>query len=202
MSIIDPPTKILYINLDKRTDRKEAMENILKDYDYERVSAIEDQDGYIGCAKSHIKCIEIARARKYQRVIILEDDFMFYKDNNFKNIILPETFDIFLLCNRIKAHVSMIDPFIKVKDCSWMAGHILNQSIYNDLIDNLEKGIELRKGKKGHDYKLDIYWNKLFDHYECISHNFIFATQREGYSNIMNENKKYSSDQTIESKFN
>ena len=58
MSIIDPPTKILYINLDKRTDRKEAMENILKDYDYERVSAIEDQDGYIGCAKSHIKCIE------------------------------------------------------------------------------------------------------------------------------------------------
>ena len=192
---------ILYINLDHRTDRKEHMEISLQGYNYERVSAIEDKDGYIGCAKSHIKCIEIARARKYQRVIILEDDFMFYKDNNFKNISLPETFDIFLLCNRIKKHVSLNDTFIKVKDCSWTSGHILNQSIYNDLIDNLETGIELRKGNKGHDYKLDIYWNKLFDHYECISHNFVFATQREGYSNIMNQNMKYSNDQTNESRF-
>jgi|TARA_R110000782_G_scaffold22963_9_gene60495 glycosyl transferase family 25 len=192
---------ILYINLDHRTDRKEHMERSLQGYNYERVSAIEDKDGYIGCAKSHIKCIEIARARKYQRVIILEDDFMFYKDNNFKNISLPETFDIFLLCNRIKKHVSLNDTFIKVKDCSWTSGHILNQSIYNDLIDNLETGIELRKGNKGHDYKLDIYWNKLFDHYECISHNFVFATQREGYSNIMNQNMKYSNDQTNESRF-
>ena len=201
MSIIDPATKILYINLDKRTDRKDEMERILKDTNYERVSAIEDPDGYIGCAKSHVKCIEIARQRKYQRVIILEDDFMFSKDNNFKSILLPETFDIFLLCNRIKKHVSMIDPFIKVKDCSWTSGHILNQSIYNDLIHNLQKGIELRKGNKGHDTKLDIYWNKLFDKYECISHNFIFATQREGYSNIMNQHKKYSNEQSINSKF-
>ena len=139
---------ILYINLDHRTDRKEHMERSLQGYNYERVSAIEDKDGYIGCAKSHIKCIEIARARKYQRVIILEDDFMFYKDNNFKNISLPETFDIFLLCNRIKKHVSLNDTFIKVKDCSWTSGHILNQSIYNDLIDLMNPNFPKANNKK------------------------------------------------------
>ncbi len=195
--------KIFYINLDKRTDRREHMEKLLKGYDYERVSGIEDDDGYIGCAKSHILCIKVALARRLQKVIILEDDFMFVGGHNFKNMILPDKYDIFLLCNRIKEHTKLNNTFISVQKCSWTSGHILNQTIYNDLIQNLENGIEDRKMQKLTRNNLDHYWNKLWDtnKYKCLAHNYIFATQAEGYSDIINDEIDRRKQQNIQTKF-
>lgn len=194
--------KIFYINLDKRTDRRTEMETMLDGYDYERISAIEDNDGYIGCAKSHILCIEIAKARGYDKVIILEDDFMFVNGWNFKNIVLPEKYDILLLCNRIKKHSKIDKTFSRVRECSWTSGHILDKNIYDDLIQNLKDGIEHRKKNGKHRINnLDIYWNRLWSKYVCLTHNNIFATQRTGYSDIMNSNINRSSQQTIESRF-
>jgi len=195
--------KIFYINLDKRTDRRIDMETMLDGYYYERVSAIEDDDGYIGCAKSHILCIELAKARGYDKVIILEDDFMFMNGMNFKNIKIPSyNFDILLLCNRIKKHSKIDKTFSRVQECSWTSGHILDKNIYDDLIQNLKDGIEDRKknGKKFHN-NLDIYWNKLWTKYVCITHNYNFATQRTGYSDIMNTNINRTLQQNIQSRF-
>jgi len=194
--------KIFYINLDKRTDRRTQMETMLDGYDYERISAIEDDDGYIGCAKSHIKCIEMAKERGYDKVIILEDDFMFMNGWNFKNMELPQKYDIFLLCNRIKKHSKIDKTFSRVHECSWTSGHILDKNIYDDLIQNLEDGIKDRekKGKKISN-NLDIYWNKLWGKYVCITHNYNFATQRTGYSDIINQNVNRMEKQNIQSKF-
>ena len=197
--------KIFYINLDERKDRRDHMEKILEGYDYERIPAIKHEDGYIGCALSHKFCVQLAIGYKYDSVIILEDDFMFYNDNNFDNIKLPqqaEDYDIFLLCNRIKEHDKIDNNFVKVKECSWTSGHILKKSIYNDLIDNLEQGIKDRElnGKK-HQNNLDIYWNKLWEKYKCITHNYLFATQKDGYSDIINEKINRRLDQSYESKF-
>jgi len=197
--------KIFYINLDERKDRRDHMEKILEGYDYERIPAIKHEDGYIGCALSHKFCVQLAIGYKYDSVIILEDDFMFYNDNNFDNIKLPqqaEDYDIFLLCNRIKEHDKIDNNFVKVKECSWTSGHILKKTIYNDLIDNLEQGIKDRElnGKK-HKNNLDVYWNKLWEKYKCITHNYLFATQKDGYSDIINEKINRRLDQSYESKF-
>jgi len=194
--------KILYINLDRRTDRKEHMETMLEGYDYERISAIEDYDGYIGCAKSHILCIQLAKARGYDKVIILEDDFMFIDDFNFKNIIYPDNYDILLLCNRIKQHTKINETFSRVHDCSWTSGHILDKNIYDDLIQNLKDGIvDRKKNGKLHINNLDIYWNKLWKKYVCLTHNKIIATQRSGYSDIIYKDIDRRSQQAVESKF-
>ena len=65
---------ILYINLDRRTDRKEHMENnILKGYNYERISAVEHTEGILGCTLSHIKCLERMIERDLDYCVILED---------------------------------------------------------------------------------------------------------------------------------
>jgi GR25 family glycosyltransferase involved in LPS biosynthesis len=222
--------KIFYINLDKRKDRRKHMENILKGYDYERVSAIEDEDGYIGCAKSHILCLKMAKQRNLDKVIILEDDFMFYKNNNFDNIKLPEKYsymsiidppkdksglskqqlkllkkdkslfdkkikiikleyDILLLCNLIKERKKINRMFSRVYQAEWTSGHLIKNTLYDDLIKNLQEGIELRlKNGKCRENNLDTYWNKLFKDYICICHNYTFATQKEGYSNIKKKN--------------
>lgn len=211
--------KILYINLDSRTDRKKEMEKILTGLNYERVSAVQHDDGYIGCSLSHIKCIEIARIRKYEKVIILEDDFMFKENHNFQNIEFPKFhYDVLLLSNLIKEYVSINDRFtpnskdkslnskketkekkpivsnfIRVYNCEWMSGHILNESIYNDLIKNLKDGIidRLQNGKSRSN-NLDIYWMELMKKYKFISHKKCIGTQREGYSDIKNKIMKRS----------
>lgn len=195
-------TPILYINLEKRKDRKEYMEKQLKNYNFERVNAIENENGYIGCAESHIKCLKLAIERNYEEVIILEDDFMFLNDNNFNDMKIPEfDFDILLFCNRIKKCEKIDETFNNVIECSWTSGHLIKSKLYKPLIDNLYEGIQLIKKNNDFSYHLDIYWNKLWKEYKCISYNFNFSTQKEGYSDIENKNIKRLEQQNIENNF-
>ena len=69
----------LFINLDKRVDRLEHVTKQLEmmGINGERFKAVETKDGAIGCTMSHIKCLELAKARGYEQVFICEDDIEF-----------------------------------------------------------------------------------------------------------------------------
>ena len=71
-----PPT--LVINLKKDKDRMNTMIEEFKAIGWpvplERVEAVQKKPGYIGCAMSHMKCMELALERNYDWVLILEDD--------------------------------------------------------------------------------------------------------------------------------
>jgi hypothetical protein len=200
---------ILYINLDARTDRREHMERILDGYNYERVSAVYDEYGYIGCAKSHIKCMEIIVQRGYDRCIVLEDDFVFVDDNNFNSIKIPDfDFDILLFCNHIKKYELIDKDFNRVEWATWTSGYMVNKTIVEDLRYNLIEGMEgltecyknksdvktVGRKKKTvkplnidiRKYYLDWYWNKLFDKYVAVGLNNTIASQLNGYSDIRN----------------
>ena len=71
--------KIIYINLDKRTDRRKEIEEQLDDFglSYERFPAIYHPFGIVGCTQSHQAVLRLAKERGYKRVWILEDDFQF-----------------------------------------------------------------------------------------------------------------------------
>ncbi len=181
---------ILYINLDERTDRRASLEAHLTNYDIERVAAIKHEEGFIGCALSHIKCLQIALQRNYDIVCIIEDDFTFVNNNNFNNIILPPSlydYDILLLCNRIRDREQIDENFSRVYECSWTSGHLIKRNLFEPLIANLQESIELIKNNgEHHNNHLDIYWNKLFrTDFVAITHNHLFATQAEGYSDIV-----------------
>ena len=69
----------LFINLTHRTDR---LSHILDQFNGlgitgERVDAIQNSNGAIGCTLSHIKCLEMAIERNYEQVFICEDDITF-----------------------------------------------------------------------------------------------------------------------------
>ncbi len=179
---------ILYINLDKRTDKKEHMEKLLDGYNYERVSAVQDDNGYIGCAKSHIKCMEIIIQKGYDRCIILEDDFTWLDDNNFNNLNIPDLdFDIFLFCNNIKKYKSIDKDFNRVEWATWTSGYMVNKTIVEDLRYNLIEGMTKLSAKKKIQNYLDWYWNKLFDKYMAVGLNKKVASQLNGYSDIQNK---------------
>jgi len=73
--------RIFYINLYHRTDRKQEIETEFENQgitNYERFPAIHHPTiGGVGCGRSHIEVLRIAKERGYKCVMILEDDFMF-----------------------------------------------------------------------------------------------------------------------------
>ena len=72
--------KIFYINLDKRTDRREEIEQELSNYELnaERYAGIyTPHSGIVGCGYSHLNVLKLAKERGYKNVLILEDDFQF-----------------------------------------------------------------------------------------------------------------------------
>ena len=198
---------ILYINLDSRTDRREHMERILDGYNYERVSAVYDEHGYIGCAKSHIKCMEIIIERDYDKCIVLEDDFVFINDNNFDSIKIPDfDFDILLFCNNIKECEKIDKNFNRIKYALWTSGYMVNKTIVEDLRYNLIEGMTklsevYNSGKIDRHirkYYLDWYWNKLFDKYVAVGLNKTIASQLNDFSDIQNrETQRYLTNKRV-----
>jgi GR25 family glycosyltransferase involved in LPS biosynthesis len=75
------PSAIIYINLDHRSDRKNSVLKNIKKINYDsvpvyRISAsYEKYNGHLGCAKSHIDAINMAKNMNLDNVLILEDDF-------------------------------------------------------------------------------------------------------------------------------
>jgi hypothetical protein len=87
-----PP--VFVINLDNRPDRWDNIQSEFKDWNIERVSAIEYSPGWKGATLSHIRCMELAKERNYDWVVIVEDDCALTPDalNKFKNL-LPTLWD-------------------------------------------------------------------------------------------------------------
>ena len=176
---------ILYINLKHREDRKEHIENHLKDYNIERVEAVKTDNGFIGCALSHIKCLELAKERNYKECIILEDDFIFADNYNFDNMPIPDDFDIYLICNQVREKKKINNEFDKVLFAALTSGYWIKEKLYQPLIDNLMEGIVKLVMRNIWDNHLDIYWNKLWTEYNAVSYNKRIATQMESFSDIV-----------------
>ena len=117
--------KLYYINLDKRTDRLEHLEkNVLPFINipnmvFERISAV-DHTNYshisqrgAGCSLSHIKVWKDAIENKYEKIIVMEDDFELISYNGKINNIVSklDTMD-FSICN---LGYNNMAPLIKTK---------------------------------------------------------------------------------------
>src|SRR3990172_10356543 len=71
--------KVIYINLDNRTDRRKEIEHELSVFSipFQRFPAIKTAVGCVGCTQSHLQILKNAKQNNYKNVLILEDDFMF-----------------------------------------------------------------------------------------------------------------------------
>ncbi len=73
---------ILVINLDRRVDRWESIQDHLLSEEFvnmiespTRISAVDDSENPgRGCSESHKKCLQFAKEKKWESVLILEDD--------------------------------------------------------------------------------------------------------------------------------
>lgn len=186
---------VFYINLDKRKDRKEEIENELNNVDlkYERFDAIPDNFGMVGCTKSHLEVIKIAKERKLNNVLIFEDDFQFLvsKDefweeiNKFfsKNI----NYDVVMLSYNMFKSEDYDDDLLKVLDVQTASGYIVNEKIYDKLINVWEEAIPLLIETGKHwIYGNDQIWKKLQPQNNWFAFKKRIGKQRPSYSNLAN----------------
>jgi len=167
--------KIIYINLDKRTDRCEYIEDELYRYGLldisERFSAIETPgQGILGTTYSHLEVYKIAKERKYKNVLILEDDFLFLVNKEELYNTLQKLFD-----SHVKYDVCMLaynnnepplkteyDFLMKTVESATASAYLINESIYDKLIELYEWAAPLLKETGYHwMYANDQVWKEL-----------------------------------------
>lgn len=183
---------IIYINLEERKDRKKHIIEELTKYIPEdkiiRFDAIKHEHGFIGCAKSHLECIKLARKNNWDNVMIVEDDVHWYDYSNGLQLLeklLMKKYDVIVCAGTISYFNSWTH---KLYECQSGSAYVVHKSYYSILIEHweyylklLEETLQVRK------YALDITWKELqWKHKWYIVYPPLF-TQKEGYSSIGNK---------------
>ena len=182
MKLEDIP--VLYINLDKRKDRKEHIEKQFEDFkSVERVDAIDTpHNGYEGCVLSHIKALEYAKQIGYDEVIICEDDFEWVDKDNF---VYPEIdFDVCMISGKINKKEFISWNYNKVLDGRHTDCYLIKKHFYDKLIHNFKEGYEKLKINNEHCNYIDVYWLSLQKENMFITPSLTIGRQMEGYSDI------------------
>ncbi len=167
--------KVIYINLDRRTDRRQEIEaeldtlGIPQEKRY-RFSAIARNPGWIGCTRSHYEVLKLAKEAGWSRVWILEDDWMATSapsdiqtalDSVFQGI---PTWDVLFLASHVQASEA-IPNWTTVRrgfNIQTASSYIVNASFYDRLLKNLEEAVLGAEAGGNHwDCINDQYWKRL-----------------------------------------
>lgn len=199
--------RIYYINLDKRTDRREHIENQIRrvlDDDLDRTRRISGiiydnfsgrLKGAIGCTMSHLKAINESIVDSLENVIILEDDFEFICDKyRFKKDLerflkTHPHYDILLFgvnSQSIKYNTtSSNNNFIKVSFSQTTSGYMVSRKCFIKMRNVCERSIDrLKKKQNVQDNAIDIEWNSIMKEGNVYTFPYRVGKQIASYSDI------------------
>ena len=191
----------IYINLENRKKRKLQCIHSLKSIGIKnpnRFNAISDDIGFIGCAKSHIKCIEIAKSNDWPFVCVFEDDVVFLNPKitiEKINKYINTDYDVLYLGAWIrKGNYNFInEDLIHIKYACCMHAYIVKNHYYDKLLNNLNTSLSKKYLEPNNQlYNNDEYIQKLqiVNNWYCLYP--ILVTQRDGYSDNFNIDRNYS----------
>jgi GR25 family glycosyltransferase involved in LPS biosynthesis len=185
--------KIIYINLDHRTDRREQIESQLVQYgltNFERFAAVHNPLNGIGCAQSHLAVLRLAKERGYKNILILEDDFVFIVDKPVFEETLSElfekapNFDVCFISYCLEEEQKSEFSFLKkVRFSSTASGYIINSHYYDAIIELYEWSVPLLEATGRHWlYANDQVWRVLqsYDNWYCTIPRL--GVQSDGFS--------------------
>jgi GR25 family glycosyltransferase involved in LPS biosynthesis len=192
----------LYINLDSRKDRLDHVETQLAELKTtengmvnlvaERFKAIKHAEGAIGCSMSHMRCIQLAKERDWDHVLVCEDDILFTNVPMFltqlsKFMATVPDWDVVLLAgNNIPPFQVVNDACIQISNCQTTTGYIVRSHYYDTLIANYRAGINqlMRNPTQKLDYAIDRHWFELQRQHLWYLITPLSVVQREDYSDI------------------
>lgn len=185
--------KVVFINLDRRTDRREQIESELREHGLEsmRFKAIERTPAWVGCLESHLEVLKMAQKEKWKNVLIFEDDFTFLVDKATFEESMKAFFscdiawDVVMFAYHANSSKKENDLLSRVLDAQTGSGYLVNENFYHSLIECFERALPLLI-KTGEHWKYlnDAAWKVL----QPVSDWFLFNTrigkQRRSYSDL------------------
>lgn len=192
---------VVYINLANRTDRKAETEAELQRMGWtpERIDAIKHDDGRVGCAMSHIKALEYAKAQKWPHVLVCEDDVRFERSpqeiqmqlNAF--LLRHMDWDVILFGCTILDGEHLTPSCIRVRKSYCTHCYLIRQEYYDVLIHNFREPVQLSTDNPQADIKpIDATWHSL-QHRDLWLLPFpLIATQRYEFSDIYHTDVQYN----------
>jgi GR25 family glycosyltransferase involved in LPS biosynthesis len=148
--------------------------------------------GAIGCSMSHMRCIQIAKARNWDHVMVCEDDVLFTNVPLFLTQMsrflatVPEWDVVLLAGNNIPPFRVVNDACIQISNCQTTTAYIVKAHYYDTLIANYRAGIHLlmRNPTQKLEYAIDRYWFELQRRDRWFLITPLSVVQREDYSDI------------------
>jgi GR25 family glycosyltransferase involved in LPS biosynthesis len=194
--------EIYCINLDKRPDR---WEHAQKEFEkvgildrVERISGVDsgELNGNIGCNKSHIKCIELAKSRKIENVLVFEDDVVFINDTLkvLEKSLKQLDFSWHMLYLGANTHQPLfkVKPNLSIlKNAFALHAAAYNQKIYDTILNNFNARDKINPNNILEFYDVWVA-HKIQTNYTCLVCNPIIATQYNDFSDIQNTIVDYS----------
>jgi len=193
-----------YINLDSRPDRREHVEKQLNNigiHKFERFKAIQLKNGALGCSMSHLKLLEIAKAKNFPHILIVEDDIFFTNSSlfieQFNRFLAHHAthFDVLLLSgNNMPPYKKIDDTCVQVSQCQTTTGYLVKNHYFDILIQNFREGIKkLIKNPDNHRlFAIDKFWFSLQRKHKWFLIIPLTVTQREDYSDIEKRPTNYT----------
>jgi GR25 family glycosyltransferase involved in LPS biosynthesis len=198
--------QVIYINLDKREDRKQRIEQEL-----ERAKIVADQrirysaNSYkgspnAGCLESHANVLSLAFELGFENVLILEDDFVFIDDTQkihqdisyFFNTVSAD-WDVIMLTTCSPVPAEPVRP-IYTRICSSTngAGYLVNRRMMMRLSKLFKDNVENLYQTGAHwQYQNDILWKDIMSdpNVKWYMFNRYLGYQKEGHSDLSNDHK-------------
>ena len=202
MKTISDIKHCFYINLDKREDRKQHVEEQLNQLKipFNRFKGIEMENGAIGCSLSHLAILKKAKDEDLPHVLIVEDDIKFLNPSLFIKQInrffsTVTNFDVLLVAgNNMPPFKIINDACVKVEKCQTTTGYLVNKHYYDTLISNIRTGIQnlVRYPDLHVKYAIDKYWFMLQERDKWYLITPLTVIQRADYSDIEKRQTNYA----------
>jgi GR25 family glycosyltransferase involved in LPS biosynthesis len=200
---------IVYINLEKREDRKKLIlhEFNIINTDMKKVNKVSGiytpKNGHKGCVQSHILALQIAIMNNWNNVLIFEDDMMInvnpsiFNDmiNNSMDYLKDKKWDVLMLATMFskKNKLSDNNNLSKVTKATTGSGYIVNSKYYKTLLDlytvsnnNMSKD-KWSRNINNEPYALDQMWLPLQEKDDWFAFNTDLIKQRNIKSTTMSE---------------
>lgn len=192
---------IFYINLAKRVDRYEQINeefrkmNIPSDK-YERFDAFAVPElPTLGCNRSHLGAMKLAKQRGYKNVLIFEDDFEFLVNaeelqdqlEKFFERARADTMDwkVAMLSYNSFAQQPYDELLSITTDCQTASGYLINGKYLDELIHWMQIGTDRLEQTKMFAYFMnDQWWKHLQKDNKWFLFNKRLGRQRESYSDL------------------
>uniref|UniRef100_A0A6C0JRU3 Glycosyltransferase n=1 Tax=viral metagenome TaxID=1070528 RepID=A0A6C0JRU3_9ZZZZ len=162
--------KIVYINLDHRSDRRDLMTKFFADVKIPldkvvRFSAIKRTNGALGCLESHTEVLKLAKQNGWKNTLILEDDLeSFHFEEGYDKLEelmkLPK-WDVIMICGWYWKF-----DFPRIYSAANTGGYLVNENYIDTLLRNRAISVNaLRRGVgfnfRNPKYNADVSWNSL-----------------------------------------